>query len=179
MTETHRSAAGGPAGAGMPAQAVRDLVLTGAAVATVAWALGALFARVPWAGLGGPIGVLGFGLWRTWRNRERWPEQRAVERALRQHVDPGPEYRAATDHAARERLVPRSGGLFAGIVLVGALVLACAVTAVLRDDAWAVLPAIVLVGLFGWISLLQRRRAADADRWLADPPYPRAEEEAR
>jgi hypothetical protein len=147
------------------------------ALAALGWPLGELTRSVPTAMVGG---LLGTGLavaWRARRDRERWPEQWAADRALREHTDPGPQYRAAVDEAARTQRARPAGLVLAGVVLVGLVVAACAWTAVERRDPTVAIAALPLVAAFAWGVLLQRRRDARADRWLADPPYPREEEQ--
>jgi hypothetical protein len=146
------------------------------ALAAVAWPFGELMKSFLWPMLGGGVGVALSAVWRAWRDRERWPEQRAVDRALREHVDPGPQYRSAVQQAARVQLARPAGGLIAGFVIVGLVVASCLVTAFQRKGVIVALSAIPLTVVFVWGVLLQRRQDARADRWLASPPHPHDEE---
>jgi len=156
---------------------VRTIAASTLALAAVGWPFGELVGSFPWPMLGGGIGVALSAGWRAGRDRERWPEQRAVDHALREHVDPGPRYRSAAHQAARVQLGRPRGGLIAGVVIVGLLLAACAVTAVERKDPTVALSAIPLVAAFVLAGLFQRRQDARADCWLADPPYPSDEEQ--
>jgi hypothetical protein len=147
------------------------------ALAAVGWPFGELMGSFPWPMLGGGIGVALFTGWRAWRDREQWPEQRAVDRALRRHVDPGPEYRSAAEQAARVQLARPGGGLIAGIVIVGVVVAACVLTALERDDPTVALSAVPLVAAFVWGGLVTRRQDGWAARWLTYPPYPHEQEQ--
>ena len=90
---------------------------------------------------------------------------------MREHRDPGPDFRAATTRAAQERLTKRSD-LWWVLGTLAALAVACVVAALLRDDPVGALPAVPLCVLGGLIIVLDRRSRARAERWLADPPYP-------
>jgi hypothetical protein len=177
MTETGRSAsAARGGGAGPPPQVLRTIAAQVVAVASVGCVLWALVGVVPWPALGAILGFGLGGLWQAHRSRDRWPEQRAVDRALREHVDPGPVYRAATDRAARVQLARRTAELAIGVVIVIGLTLACLVVAVIRRDVTVALSAIPLAGASVSGVLWLRRRNARAARWLAHPPFPREEE---
>jgi hypothetical protein len=179
MTGTEQSAS--PAQprprAGLPRTHLRSLLAAPLALAAVAWPFGELMHAFPWPMLGGGVGVTLSSVWRARRDRERWPEQRAVDRALREHVDPGPEHRPAVDQAARVQLARPAGTWVAGIVIVGLLVAACVRTALVRGEAMVALSAVPAMAAFVWGVVHQRRHDARADRWLAEPPAP-AEEAA-
>jgi len=147
------------------------------ALTAVGWPLGELLGSFPWGVLGGVVGASLVVLWRARRDRQRWAEQRAVDRALREHVDPGPDHRSATAQAARLQLARPAGALVAGVVIVGLLVAACARTALERDDVTVALSAIPLLVAFVAAVLHQRRQDARAARWLDDPPFPVPEED--
>jgi hypothetical protein len=179
MTETRQSAdppAPRPE-AGPPRSHLRTLLAVTLGLTVIGWPLGELLRSFPWPMLGGGIGTGLSVVWRAWRDRERWPEQRAVARALRDHSDPGPEYRPAADQAARVQLGRPGGALVAGVVLVGVITAACVRTALDREDPTVALSAIPMILAFVWGVLLQRRVDERADRWLADPPYPPPEGE--
>jgi hypothetical protein len=56
---------------------------------------------------------------------------------------------------------------------------ACVVVAVVRQDPPVAFPAPLLVALAVLAVILRRRSDAAADRWLTDPPVPRADEDMR
>jgi hypothetical protein len=164
---------------GPPPRFWQALVATGTAMASLAWATAELAGSFPWGVLGGTTGAALALWWRTRRDRERWPEQRAVDRALRDHRDPGPAYRAAADKAARERLARRTTFEDAVVaLLLGGPAVACLVVAVVREDLTVALPVIPLTVLAVSGVRFQRRQDRDADRWLADPPTPPGAETA-
>ena len=115
--------------------------------------------------------TLGLTWWQTYRTPEMRREREVTARALIDHRDPGPRYRAAVEALARER----AAGSRALSWLPTAVLLAAggagAVVAVLRDEAGAAPPLVGLVlaafGLHTWI----RRRQLAAARWLDDPPH--------
>jgi hypothetical protein len=113
-----------------------------------------------------------------WQERRGRDEREATSRALREHRDPGPQFRAATTRAARETLTERSD-LWWVLGTLAALTVACVVAAVLRDDLAGALPAVPLTVLAGVLVVLTRRSRIRAARWLADPPHPTDVPEAR
>jgi hypothetical protein len=147
-------------------------------MATLTWAFWDLAGWFPWGGLGGAVGSLLVVVWRTRRERGRWREHRAVDRALREHQDPGSAYRAAADRSARERLTRRTTFEIVVVTLcLGGPAVACVVTAAVRGDQAVALPSIPLIALVVWLTRRSRRERRETDRWLADPPFARAKEE--
>ena len=171
-----RSAAAG-VGHGPPSRFWRALVSFSAAMAALAWAFWEFAGRIPWGGLGAAVGTAIFLVWRAWRDKGLWAEQRAVDRALREHRDPGPAHRAAVDRCARERRAGRSRaeGVLVQVILGGPAA-ACVAVAAYRSDPAVALPGIALAALAVSIVRLSRREEREAHRWLADPPHPRDEE---
>jgi hypothetical protein len=135
--------------------------------ASTAWALLALLGRSATGGvLGGMLGTVLFSL----LDGSSPEERRAVTTALREHRDPGPDYRAAVDREARVLLGTPRFDRWAPPVVLAIVALACVVTAVLRADALVALPAVPLAVLGLVVIGLRRRTDALAYRWLVDPP---------
>jgi hypothetical protein len=143
-----------------------------------AWGWWELAGRFAWGALGAVIGMSLVLIWQVRRDRDRWAEQRAVDRALRDHRAPGPAYRAAADQRARARLaVPTGFAMFVVALIFGGPATACVVVAFLRGDPAVALPGIPLIALAFWLIRLTKREAVEAELWLRDPPSPRAGEE--
>lgn len=99
-------------------------------------------------------------------------QERAVRAALREHIDPGPDLRPSVDEAARRELATlRRDRWTAGLLTVG-LGVACLVTAWVRGDAVAILPAVSLAALAVLADAGARRQRRAARQWLDDPPVP-------
>ncbi|KQS64971.1 hypothetical protein ASG41_16215 [Modestobacter sp. Leaf380] len=100
--------------------------------------------------------------------RRRGASGHAVERALRRHEDPGPGLRERADRQAHHAAAFGWGAWLFPVALV------CFLAAGVLQRPW---PAVVVGGLLMTASTVVatrwlRGRAADARRWLADPPGP-------
>jgi hypothetical protein len=151
----------------------RRTALLVAAELILTWALVVL---VGWLGL---VGLIAAAV-TAWLNRvveddAARAEHRIIGTALREHTDPGPDYRLAVDGEAARRLaanvVDRWGAEVVAVLLAGT----CVVVALLRDDAGIALPAAPLVVLAAVLDAVRRRGEAVAERWIADPPAPHGE----
>jgi uncharacterized membrane protein YfcA len=143
--------------------------------------LAALFAGTTWAiivllgedalpgAVGGGVGGL-IGVYLGTRHGTPTEERRAVAAALREHRDPGGQYREATTRQARVLLATRPVDRWLPLVLLVGMAVACVVAAIVRDDLLTALPAVLLVAVGGITVLVRRRTEAMADRWLAEPP---------
>jgi hypothetical protein len=180
MTGTGQSGSRAAAEAtdGPPPRFWWSLVAVSISIASIGWATWEMAGAFPWGALGALIGSTIAQLWQTRRARERWPQQRAVDRALREHGDPGAAYRAAANQIARGRLARRTTAEIVVVTLiVGGPAVACVVMAAVRSDPTVALPAVPLTALAVWPGPAAEAGAREADRWLADPPFPRAGEE--
>jgi hypothetical protein len=147
----------------------RPALLVGVSASTT-WAVAALLgSSATWSALAGALGAA-IGLLLTNLDGATKEERHTVAAALREHRDPGPQYREAVTREAHVLLAARPVDRWLPPVLLVGLVGACVVTAIVRSDVLTALPAIPLAILGTSVLLLRRRSEAMADRWLADPP---------
>ncbi|WP_369137852.1 hypothetical protein [Modestobacter versicolor] len=152
------------------------LLLLVAFHAALGWAVVVLAGSVALSGMAGSsVGWAAVLAWqlRTADARER---RRVVRRSLREHDDPGPQWRPAVDAEVRRRLATtrREWWLLGALLgaVVGAPALACLVAAVPRDDWTAALPAVPLAAVGVLVHRWVRRLVAEARRWSDHPPVP-------
>lgn len=126
--------------------------------------------------VGGLLGTALAERWRWWRRREQYLVEVEVQATLRTGADPRPVLRSAVRQEARQviRELPVAIGLLCAVS--GVLALACAVVAVVRDDALVALPAVPCIAFAAWLLVRLRAARTGAQRWLADHPPPRPED---
>ena len=142
-------------------------------VVTLAATVGALTALLGLGGLAGAAGAVVVGLLGGITGARK---AAAADRAILTSADPGPRLREAADSRARSVLArPRSED-WAVLVVLAAVGVACAVTAVVRGQLWLVVPAVVLLAVTPVLWRLDRRGLRAATRWLDSPPFDREEQ---
>ncbi|WP_157944141.1 hypothetical protein [Blastococcus atacamensis] len=149
----------------------RSLLVVVAAQLVMTWSFVALLGSFGWFGLLSVAATLG-QRWSLLVDGPARTEQLIIRTALRDHADPGPEFRAAVDGAATRRLAASAVDRWGPPVLCVVPAIACAVVAGWRDDLAVALPVLPLLVLAAVLDAARRREEALADRWLAAPPVP-------
>ena len=141
--------------------------------ALIVWAVLALSTSA--AGLVALLMPMAITVGITWRQTFRTPEMRRereiTARALTDHGDPGPQYRATVEALAEERAAGSRVITWLPTALVLPAVAAGAVAAVVRDEVGAAPPLAGLAVVALALRPVLRRRQLAASRWLDDRPY--------